>query len=167
MSAKDLVDALKDLRDRLEDDGYRTGIIEFVAHEWEVNPELLLRKFEESEGVPPEKWDVGAALDRRIEAAAKEARVMSRNFARPARFGVLDGEEVELAGLPVRTLTRRRVVAVACTREALMGIDITTSTRGNPMEKFPFVECFASKEKLIEQLTKAWKDQEGRKSAPS
>lgn len=160
MSAKDLVDALKDLRDRLEDDGYHVGLVEFVANEWEVNPDLLQRKFEEAEGVPPEKWDISGAIKRRADWAIAEAKVMSRNFAVKARHVEIGGREVEITGLMVRTLKRQRIIAVAMTREGLMGIDISSSTRGNPMEKFPFDDCFGGRSKLLALLETAYQERE-------
>ena len=165
MSAKDLVDALKDRRDRLEDDGYHVGLVEFVANEWEVKPELLERKFVEAEGVPPEKWDISAAMARRAERTIAEAKVMSRNFASKARHVEIDGRDVEITGLLVRTLKRRRVIAVAMTREGLMGIDINSSVRGNPMEKYPFDDCFGGRSKLLAQLEAAIAEQGSGKGA--
>lgn len=152
MATNDLVSAINDLKDRLEDDGYRPGITEYVAHEWEVSPDLLLRKFTEAEGVPPEEYDVTEAIARKASQAIKEAKALSVNFAVSARRLDFSGRTVEITGLMVKTTSRRRVIVVALTREAVMGIDISMSTRGNPMEKFRFNEDFGGRDKLMEQL---------------
>lgn len=148
----DLNDALKDLKQKIVDDGYHVGMVEFVAREWQINPELLHRKFVEAEKVEPEAWDPTSIIVAQLQRGRAEAKAMSRNFAQHTKFVEIEGAEVEVTGILVKTLDRRQIVVVAMHPDRLIGVDIRQTTRGNPLEVFPYRTSFGSREKFIEQV---------------
>ena len=76
-----LNDAMKDLVDRLKNDGYRKGIEQEVASEWDVKPELLSRMFRQKYNKEPKDMVISNDDTKVIEAAKRKAKQYRNQFS--------------------------------------------------------------------------------------
>lgn len=152
-----ITQAVQALRDQIMDMGYTEGVVEEIAEEFEIKPELLRRKFTEVVGHEPQSWDAAALLSSRIKLARAEAGVMRRNFAPGAMRMRLEegGEEVEIFGLPLRVPPRRLIVAIAVNDRDLIGIETGPATSGNPLVRVSIEKELGGREKLAEAFREA------------
>lgn len=64
-----LQEAIKDLKASISSDGFDEDLISEIASDWDLNPVLLARKFEESTGCTPGVWTPPrAAPERNLES---------------------------------------------------------------------------------------------------
>lgn len=152
-----LSDAINDLKDRLIDTGYREGLVEAVAEDWDLKAPLLRRKFTENLGHAPEDWDVQAYLEAKIRGARAEAEDMKRNFAPAAmRLQLEDGsEEIEIFGLPVMLPGRRLAVVIAANDRDLIVIEAGSAVSGNPMARVSIEKELGGRERMLALLREA------------
>jgi len=101
----DLNAALNDLRDCIVEDGFTPTLVAEIAKDWEVNPALLGRKFEEKHGKAPSDYTAMKAADRRAMAIETAMKAVVANADR------FDGSS-EVCGKPF-THNGEEYIAVA------------------------------------------------------
>lgn len=114
---ENLNDALKDLRDRITEDGFVTGLVEKVARDWDLKAALLDRKFAEKYGVAASEYRAltkTALRNLAIEIAMKSAVSFSERFTGGAdvlgkSFKDTDGEEFIAVAIAVGGLRAVKV----------------------------------------------------------
>lgn len=85
--------ALNDLTETLREEGFRDGLIEEIAADWEIKAPLLARKFEERTGKAPAEFKAASRADMRNAAIQK---AMEAAIERRADF--TDGAAPDICG---------------------------------------------------------------------
>lgn len=110
-------EAVKQLKADLAGEGFYEGLIEEVADEYELNPKLLARKFEEQFGAAPSQYEA----PKKVELSAEPAKKLAREtYEKRGYYGGTDtcGVEFDNDG--------RRAVSVAWESRGHVYIDVET-----------------------------------------
>lgn len=91
-------DAIKDLVDRIANDGYSPGLEKEVADDWDVKPELLLRMFKQKYNKEPKDMSISKNDSKVIDAAKRKAKEYRNQFS--GQFDKYVGKIFERPGVP-------------------------------------------------------------------
>ena len=102
MGVEDIDDAITDLAGRIGRSGYRPGLVEGVAEDWDLRPAFLSRKFTERQGKQPEDWAapdpmLGLGISHDVIVANRIAFSMEQRVVRvgPSAWRYVEGMIVD------------------------------------------------------------------------